>query len=235
LRLGHTAQFLAGRGFSLDNYIAAVWLLERRAKGDHEPGERPNQFPKFSGRKPVSATGHTPWKLFEGWVAAKMPNGRTVGRWRVVFEDLERKFPDAGSVSEDDAQAWALELLHRLLPDAKSIGLLVNPTYASEAAAQTSELQQAVNRFGLRLLAIKASSPLEIEEAFVLATRERIEALQIGVDPLFGNHIEQIVALAARNRLPTIYPWREFTAAGGLMNYGSSIPEAFSLVGNYTA
>ncbi len=124
---------------------------------------------------------------------------------------------------------------NRLLPDAKSIGLLVNPTYASEAAAQTSELQQAVNRFGLRLLAIKASSPLEIEEAFVLATRERIEALQIGVDPLFGNHIEQIVALAARNRLPTIYPWREFTAAGGLMNYGSSIPEAFGLVGNYTA
>ena len=94
----------------LDNYIAAVWLLERRAKGDHEPDERPNQFPKFSGRKPVSATGHTPWKLFEGWVAAKMPNGRTVGRWRVVFEDLV-KFPDAGSVSEDDAQAWVRGLV----------------------------------------------------------------------------------------------------------------------------
>jgi putative ABC transport system substrate-binding protein len=127
-----------------------------------------------------------------------------------------------------------LELLHRLLPDAKVLGLLVNPAYASEATAQTSELQQAVNRFGLRLLVIKASSPLEIEEAFAIAAREHVEALQIGVDPLFGNHVDQIVALAARNKLPAIYPWREFTAAGGLMNYGSSIPEAFRLVGNYT-
>jgi putative ABC transport system substrate-binding protein len=126
-----------------------------------------------------------------------------------------------------------LELLHRLLPDAKFIGLLVNPANA-EAAAQTSELQQAVDRFGLRLLVIKASSPLELEEAFAIAAREHVEALQIGVDPLFGNHVDQIVALAARNKLPAIYPWREFTAAGGLMNYGSSIPEAFRLVGNYT-
>jgi putative ABC transport system substrate-binding protein len=64
--------------------------------------------------------------------------------------------------------------------------------------------------------------------------RERVEALQLGVDPLFGNHIDQIVALATRDKIPTIYPWREFTAAGGLMNYGASIPDAFRQVGVYT-
>jgi putative ABC transport system substrate-binding protein len=50
---------------------------------------------------------------------------------------------------------------------------------------------------------------------------------------LFGNHVDQLVALATRHRLPTIYPWREFTVAGGLMNYGASIPDAFHLVGVY--
>jgi putative ABC transport system substrate-binding protein len=51
---------------------------------------------------------------------------------------------------------------------------------------------------------------------------------------LFGNHVDQLVALATRHKVPTIYPWREYTAAGGLMNYGSSIPDAFRQVGVYT-
>jgi putative tryptophan/tyrosine transport system substrate-binding protein len=51
---------------------------------------------------------------------------------------------------------------------------------------------------------------------------------------MFGNHIDQIVALAQRNKVPTIYPWREFTAAGGLMNYEASIPDAYYHVGVYT-
>jgi putative tryptophan/tyrosine transport system substrate-binding protein len=62
---------------------------------------------------------------------------------------------------------------------------------------------------------------------------DRVDALQIGVDPVFGNHIDQIVALAHRDKIPTIYPWREFTAAGGLMNYGASIPDAYRQVGVY--
>ena len=59
------------------------------------------------------------------------------------------------------------------------------------------------------------------------------DALQLGVDPIFGNHVDQIVALA-RSKIPTIYPWREFTVAGGLMNYGASIPDAYYQVGVYT-
>jgi len=47
----------------------------------------------------------------------------------------------------------------------------------------------------------------------------------------FGNHIDQIIALATRSKMPTIYPWREFTAAGGLINYGSSIPDAYRQLG----
>src|SRR4029077_19917583 len=74
----------------------------------------------------------------------------------------------------------------------------------------------------------------EIEDGFATLVRDRVEALQIGVDPLFGNHVDQLVALATRHKVPTIYPWREFTVAGGLMNYGASIPDAFRQVGVYT-
>ena len=127
-----------------------------------------------------------------------------------------------------------LELLHELIPTAKSIALLVNPANPAVADAQAKELQAAISTLGLNLMLVKASNPLEMEDAFATLVRERVEALQIGVDPLFGNHVDQLVALAARHKVPTIYPWREFTAAGGLMNYGSSIPDAFRQVGIYT-
>jgi len=127
-----------------------------------------------------------------------------------------------------------LELLHELIPTAKSIALLVNPANPVVADAQAKELQAAISTLGLNLMLVKASNPLEMEDAFATLVRERVEALQIGVDPLFGNHVDQLVALAARHKVPTIYPWREFTAAGGLMNYGSSIPDAFRQVGVYT-
>jgi putative ABC transport system substrate-binding protein len=134
----------------------------------------------------------------------------------------------------DEITPKRLGLLHEFLPTAKSIGLLVNPANPTAAAAQAKELQDAVDPLGLRLTVVNAGNAIDLEEAFATLVRERVEALQLGVDPLFGNHIDQIVALATRNKIPTIYPWREFTAAGGLMNYGASIPDAFRQVGVYT-
>jgi putative ABC transport system substrate-binding protein len=86
----------------------------------------------------------------------------------------------------------------------------------------------------MRLTVVNASSAIDLEEAFATFKRERVEAIQLGVDALFGNHIDQVVALSTLSKIPTIYPWREFTAAGGLMNYGASIPDAFRQVGVYT-
>ena len=127
-----------------------------------------------------------------------------------------------------------LELLHQFVPAAKSIALLVNPANPVVAEAQEKELEFAARTLGLHLLLVNASNPIEIEDAFAYLVRDRVGALQIGVDPLFGNHVDQLVALATRHKVPTIYPWREFTAAGGLMNYGASIPDAFRQVGVYT-
>jgi putative tryptophan/tyrosine transport system substrate-binding protein len=112
--------------------------------------------------------------------------------------------------------------------------MLINAANPAGAATQVKELQGAADRLGMRLTIVDASNAIDLEEAFSTLVRERVEALQLGVDIFFGNHIDQIVALATRTKIPTIYPWREFTAAGGLMNYGASIPDAFRQVGVYT-
>jgi putative ABC transport system substrate-binding protein len=126
-----------------------------------------------------------------------------------------------------------LELLHEFVPSAKSIALLVNPADPGEATAQVNELQVAARTLGVHLVVMNASNAIELQEAFSNIVRDRVEALQIGVDNVFGRHRDQLVALAAYHKVPTIYPWREFTAAGGLMNYGSSIMDAYRQVGVY--
>ena len=133
-----------------------------------------------------------------------------------------------------EVAAKRLGLLHEFLPDAKLIGMLVNRANAGAAAAQVKELQGAAEPLGIRLTVANASNALDLEEAFAIFVRERVEAIQLGVDGLFGNHADQLVALATRSKIPMIYPWREFTAAGGLMNYGASIPDAFRQVGVFT-
>jgi putative tryptophan/tyrosine transport system substrate-binding protein len=127
-----------------------------------------------------------------------------------------------------------LELLHELVPTARSIALLVNTANPAAAGAEAKQLQAVANALGLHLLVVNSSNALQIEDAFAALVQDRVEALQVGVDPLFGNHINQLVALATRRKIPTIYAWREFTVAGGLMSYGSSIPDAFHQVGVYT-
>jgi hypothetical protein len=116
-------QFLADRALSLtpeaynlfldcilQEYLAAILLLERRARGDFSPDERLEQFPKFEATsKPhKDSTGWTPWKLFEAWVDARKPAPATVDRWRGVFGALQKHFEGrtAASISAEDVQTW---------------------------------------------------------------------------------------------------------------------------------
>ena len=134
----------------------------------------------------------------------------------------------------DEIAPKRLQILHQLIPAAKSIGFLINPANPPAAAAQTKEMQEAAETTGLQLTVINASTTAELDGAFATLVRDKVEALQIAPDPFFGSSVDQLVRLAARHKMPTIYPWREFTAAGGLMNYGASIPDALRQVGAYT-
>ena len=133
-----------------------------------------------------------------------------------------------------EVAAKRLELLHKLVPTAKSIALLVSPENPLEADIQVKELQAAAAALGLRLRVLNVSTPGEIEAAFTTIHGEGIDAVHIGVDGLFGRNRPLLIGLAARHAVPTSYPWREFTMEGGLMNYGALIREAFRQVGRFT-
>jgi putative ABC transport system substrate-binding protein len=130
--------------------------------------------------------------------------------------------------------AKRLQLLHELVPAAADIAFLRNPTNPYYAALETAELQAAAGVLGLRLLLLNASNPGEIEVAFANLVAQRASAFLLGTDPFFMTARDQLVALANRHAVPAIYPFREDAVAGGLISYGTSLPDAFRLVGSYT-
>jgi len=122
------------------------------------------------------------------------------------------------SVLAAGVAAKRLELLHELVPTATLIALLVNPTNPVLADAQTKELQAAARILGVRLLILNANGPSEIEAAFAALVLDRAGALLVGDDPILNTQRVQLAVLAARHAMPTIYQFRESTAAGGLMS-----------------
>ena len=115
-----------------------------------------------------------------------------------------------------------LELLHELLPSISTFALLVNPSNPNVADAPDTEA--AANALGRRLEVLTASTEGDLEAAFTIMVKRQAGALIVMPDPLFYVRREQLVALAARYAVPTIYPTREFTENGGLMSYGINIP-----------
>jgi putative ABC transport system substrate-binding protein len=126
-----------------------------------------------------------------------------------------------------------LELLHELVPDAAVIAVLDNALVA-EAATRSRDLEDAAQRLGLHLLRLTAGSERDLEAAFALMGEHRAAALFVSGSPFFVSRRDHLVALAARFALPAIYAWRELTAAGGLLSYGTSLTAAARQTGLYT-
>jgi putative ABC transport system substrate-binding protein len=129
--------------------------------------------------------------------------------------------------------AKGLALLHQLVPGTETIGFLENPNNPTFELT-TRDVLAAASVVGLKVQILKASNDREIDAAFVSLVQARTGALLLGNDVLFNNRIEQIVALAARYAIPTMYPQREFVVAGGLIGYGTSIIEVYRQVALYT-
>jgi putative tryptophan/tyrosine transport system substrate-binding protein len=130
--------------------------------------------------------------------------------------------------------AKRLQLLHEFVPTPTSIGILVNSTNPVYSEAEIREIQAGASVLGLRLLVLNASSQREIEAAFTTLVQQRVGALVVSADAYFIAQPERLVTLAARYAVPTIYAYREFTAAGGLMSYGPHLLDAYRQVGVYT-
>jgi putative tryptophan/tyrosine transport system substrate-binding protein len=125
-----------------------------------------------------------------------------------------------------------LALLRELVPTATMIAFLVKPT-GSDTEANIKDAQTAARLLGLQLLVLNASSERDFETAFATLVQQRAGALVINPDALFTSHPNQLVALAARHAVPTIYYRRETIEAGGLMSYGTSFADAYRQAGIY--
>jgi putative tryptophan/tyrosine transport system substrate-binding protein len=122
-------------------------------------------------------------------------------------------------------------LLRELLPSTTTIALLVNPSNPNVVDAP--ETEAAANAIGRRLEVITASTERDFEAAFTSMVERQAGALVVMPDPFFFARREQLIALAARYAVPTIYPWREFAVAGGLMSYGGNFIELNQQAGIY--
>jgi len=136
------------------------------------------------------------------------------------------------AVLSPDLEAKRLGLLHELVPQASTIGVLLNPNFPP-AQHQLEEVQIAAQATNLQILALRASTDREIDEAFDTLIKQRIAALSVASDPFFDTRRDKLIGLAARYAVPTIYQFREYPAAGGLISYGIDIANVYRQIGIY--
>jgi putative tryptophan/tyrosine transport system substrate-binding protein len=127
-----------------------------------------------------------------------------------------------------------LELMRELVPAATSFALLLNPTNPGPLAAILRDMQVAARDLGVQLNVLHASAERDFDTVFPTLVQLRAGGLVIGPDAFFTVRSEQLAALSIRHTIPTIYQFREFAAAGGLMSYGGSVTESHRQVGIYT-
>ena len=125
------------------------------------------------------------------------------------------------TLSSEQLMGKGLELLRELVPNLTRVAVLWNPTNPGNTR-QLREAEAAAAASGMRFLPVGVRAPAEIDSAFVAMVRERAGALLVIMDVMFYDRRERITALAAKNRLPAVYPYSLFAEAGGLMSYAGS-------------
>jgi putative ABC transport system substrate-binding protein len=130
-------------------------------------------------------------------------------------------------------EAKRLGLLREVLPDASSIGVLVDPHQPS-AETQSNDVRDAARAVGAQVHLLNVARERQIEEAFAELAKLRVRALLVTASALFLRRRQQIVGLAARYSLPAVYEAREYVEAGGLMSYGAGPADAYRQAGVYT-
>jgi ABC-type uncharacterized transport system substrate-binding protein len=186
----------------------------------------------------ITTTGGEPAALAAKAATSTMPIVFTVGSDPVkqgLAESFNRPGGNATGIVllTNQLEPKRLGLLRDMVPNARTFGFLVNPSFpASES--QLSDMQDAARAMKQSIHVLRANTDPEIEAAFETITQQRIPALAVAASPFFDTRLRRLVELPNRNGVPTIYHFREFTEAGGLMSYGISFSDAYRQVGVYT-
>ncbi len=184
----------------------------------------------------IAATGGTVSGLAAKAATATIPIVFTTGDDPVKTGLVTNLNRPAGNITgvvtlANQLGAKRLELLHQVVPKAETIAVLLNPTSSSKA--QLSDVQQAAAILGVKLNVLSASTERGIDQAFASLAQQRADALIVGVDPFFNGRRNQVIALAAKDAIPTIYFFRGFATAGELMSYAPSLVDAYRQTGVY--
>jgi putative tryptophan/tyrosine transport system substrate-binding protein len=122
--------------------------------------------------------------------------------------------------------AKRVELMKELMPNAGVIGYLLNPA-DQKSETESKSVVAAARSLGIDVRMLNAKSESELDSAFAGLQGMRVAALVVSGEPFFDSQRERIVGLAAKYAVPTIYAWREYVLAGGLMSYGTDLPESY--------
>ena len=125
------------------------------------------------------------------------------------------------------------ELLRELVPTAPLVAMLVNPT-AAQTRPELLDVQFAADKIGQQVRIFNVNSDREIDAAFATIVDQRIGGLLVQTDQFFNLRRDQLVLLTTRHAIPTVFGWREFVKAGGLMSYGTSLRAAYRQLAIYT-
>jgi putative ABC transport system substrate-binding protein len=132
----------------------------------------------------------------------------------------------------NEMESKRLGLLRELVPAVQLIGILVNPKFPS-SVQQLSDLDLAAKGVGQQLFVARANNDAELDAALTSLAQQRVGAVLVTAAPFFDTRPERIVSFAAQNRLPTIYQFRDYAVAGGLISYGPDIVESYREAGVY--
>jgi putative tryptophan/tyrosine transport system substrate-binding protein len=228
------------RGLAENGFVDGrnVTIEYRFAGGQYE--QLPAMAAEFA-RRPVAviaSTGGEPAAMAAKAATSTIPIVFAIGGDPVKQGLVESFNRPGGNVTGIVVFAQQLEpkrlgLMRELAPQAKPIGFLLNPAFAP-SASQLSDAQEAARAMSLPIYVLRANTDGEIDAAFETIVRQRIPALAVAASPFFDTRREKLVALTAKNAVPTIFHFREFAEAGGLMSYGIDFAEAYRQVGVYT-
>jgi putative ABC transport system substrate-binding protein len=223
------AGFVEGRNFAIE-YRFAEGRFERL----------PGLAADLVGRQValIVTTGGTPASLAAKAATAAIPIVFTTGDDPVqagLVQSLNRPGGNLTGVTTSfgEAAPKRLGLLREILPRDTIVGVLVNPSDSIGADTEPNGMRKAAQSIGQRIEILQARTGRDIDVAFARLIELQAHALIVAPNSLFVTQADQLLALAARHAIPTLYWRREFAEAGGLMSYGSNLADAFRVVGVY--
>ena len=191
------------------------------------------------GVSAIVATGGLQTSLAAKQATQTIPIVFTLGSDPIKFGLVSSLNRPGGNITGVTLFAYLLdakrvELMHELVPGAAAIALLVNPnTPAQVSEAQFAEVEAASRKFGQQLVLLKAGTESEIDQAVATMAQSKAGALLVSADPFFLSNRDRLIALVTRHAIPSIFEWRQFVEAGGLMSYGIDLVDAYRQAGTY--